>query len=183
MFRVNTADRSCVATSFHASNAFTQFGMGFSTDVVGGTTDSLFIGGGLTVGTTSTLAKLDTSSFTPTTLGQINGWPELTGTGDAKLWGFFPGVGGATPFVAEINKTNAHLDTTFDASILGGNPEDWAFAFWGGAFWIFLKLDIDSSTEVWRMDATSGSTVNAIADTGRHIVGAGVSTCAPVTIN
>src|SRR6516162_2852491 len=117
--------RTCTATTFAASSNFTQFGMGFSTDAVGGTTDSLFIGGGQAVGSMSTLAKLDTGTFMPTTLGNINGWPELTGTGDAKLWGFFPGLNGATPLVAQINKTNAQLGTTFNASMLSGNPEDW----------------------------------------------------------
>jgi len=41
-----------------------NFGMGFSTEIAGGTTDTLFIAGGQTVGTMSKLARLDVSSFT-----------------------------------------------------------------------------------------------------------------------
>src|SRR6185295_13918038 len=33
IFRVNTVGLACTSTMFHASSSFTQFGMGFSTDV------------------------------------------------------------------------------------------------------------------------------------------------------
>jgi hypothetical protein len=152
--------------------------------VANGTSDSLFIAGGQSVAMgMATLGKLDTSSFQPTTLGPIDGWPELTGTGDAKLWAFFPGLNSATPKIAELDKANGQLHTTYEAGILGGSPTAWAFAFWGGWFWIFLKLDIDASTNVWKMDSLNGTVVPAMQTTGRTIVGAGVSTCAPITIN
>jgi hypothetical protein len=184
IFRVSTGDAQCVPTSFQASAAFTQFGMGFSTDAPGGTTDTLFIAGGQSVGVGSaTLGRLDTSSFQPSPLGGLDGWPELTGTGDAKLWAFFPGLNMATPYIAQLDKMNGQLGTKYEAGILGGTPNTWAFAFWGGWFWIFLKLDIDSSTNVWKMDSLNGTVVPALQNTGRSIVGAGVSTCAPITIN
>jgi hypothetical protein len=47
--------------------------------------------------------------------------------------------------------------------------------FWGGSFWIFLD---GALYEVPR--ATPQTIRTAIADTGRDIVGAGVSTCAPL---
>ncbi len=145
VFKVSTSDLTCTATSFQASLSFTQFGMGFSSDTAGGATDTLFIAGGPSVGSSSTLAHVDVGTFQPSPVGNINGWPELTGTGDAKLWGFFPQVdtSGPAPLVAQLDKTNAHFLTMYEADILGGNANDWAFAFWGGSFWIFLKLDTD----------------------------------------
>jgi len=62
-----------------------------------------------------------------------------------------------------------------------GNPSAWAFAFWGGDFYIFLKRDTDNSTNVWHLTA-AGQVSKALNDTGRTIVGAGVSTCAPLMI-
>jgi hypothetical protein len=51
----------------------------------------------------------------------------------------------------------------------------WAVKFWGGSFWIFL----DSS--VYQVPRDTPQTIaTVIADTGRNIVGAGVSTCAPI---
>ncbi|MBK7863483.1 MAG: hypothetical protein IPJ65_33755 [Archangiaceae bacterium] len=184
LFRVSTNNLACTKTAFAASTSYKLFGMGFSADAVGGTTDTLFISGGL--GTTSTpkLARLDVNTFMPSTVGNIVGWPELTGTGDAQLWGFFPDTGvGTAPFVARIDKTTGAYPTTFPAGELQGMAEGWAFAFWGGSFWIFLKRDSDQSTKVYEMKAGTGVITTALGSTGRTIVGAGVSTCAPITIN
>jgi hypothetical protein len=67
-------------------------------------------------------------------------------------------------------------------SALAGTPTAWAFAFYGGDFWVFLQRDSDNSTNVWHLDGTSGAVTEALNDTGRTIVGAGESTCVPVTI-
>jgi hypothetical protein len=184
LFKVDTSTLACTATSFdsNAGHGFAQFGMGFSTDVAGGTTDTLFIGGGLYLGPIATLARLNVNTFTPVPLGDVAGWPELTGTGDAKLWGFLPSVSGSVPSVVQLSKTNATVVKSFPAGTLTGHADSWAFAFWGGRFWIFLKLSTDASTYVYAMDANTGVLSTAVSNTGRRIVGAGVSTCAPVTI-
>ncbi len=186
LFHVDTTSLACTKTSWTAQNGLMQFGMGFSTDTTGGTTDTLFIGGGATVDTgPSTLAKLDTSTFTATTVGTINGWPELTGTGTAELWGFFPDM--TSPKVEKINKTSGAAIQTFSETSLAGQPLAWAFAFWGGDYWIFLmKTDSiglpESATTVYQIDGTSGSIKSTTPTNTRTIVGAGVSTCAPVII-
>lgn len=182
LFKVSTATLTCVKTAF-GNAMFKNFGMGFSTDAVNGTADSLFIAGGTTVGASSTLARLDLASLQPASLGTLSGSPELTGTGDAKLWGFFPSTGAAAPFVAQLNKTDGTFAQNFPAPSIDGAPKSWAFAFWGGRFWIFLKRMTDGSTFVYEMNATTGVLTTALPDTGRQIVGAGVSTCAPVEIN
>jgi hypothetical protein len=63
------------------------------------------------------------------------------------------------------------------------SPSAWAFAFWGGDYYIFLEGDADfSGTNVWKMTST-GTVTKYIPDTGMRIVGAGVSTCAPLSIH
>src|SRR5262249_23594495 len=82
---------ACTKTSWHAQNGFMVFGMGFSTDMPMGTTDTLFVGGGLSQAQTSyTLAKVDTSTMTSTVVGSEPQLPEMTGNAKAELWGFFP---------------------------------------------------------------------------------------------
>ena len=182
IFRVDTNGLGCTRTGFMplAGHTFKAFGMGFSSNSAGSTSDTLYIAGGPAVSGSSQLATLNTSTFQPSTVGSLTGWPELTGTGDAKLWGFFPS---STPVVAQINKTDGTLGTTFSADSLAGNPNAWAFAFWGGRFWIFLKRETDASTSVYEMRADTGDLTTAVPDTTRHIVGAGVSTCAPLMVN
>jgi hypothetical protein len=58
----------------------------------------------------------------------------------------------------------------------------WAFAFWGGDFWIFLQRSQDTSTTVYRFVTATQTLSTVIANTGRTIVGAGVSTCAPLRV-
>jgi hypothetical protein len=126
----------------------------------------------------STLGRIDTQTLRVSRIAPIVGWPELTGTGDANLWGFFPDP--AMPQVARIDKVGAGLDRKFPLPALAGNPSAWAFAFWGGDFWIFLQRDTDASTTVWHLKQSDGSVKAAVPNTGRKIVGAGVSTCAPI---
>ncbi len=182
LFKVSTDTLACTKTAFQPDATYRVFGMGFSTDSPGAMTDTLFIAGGQSVTPASKLGRLDVATFAPMPGADLVGWPELTGTGSAQLWGFFP-IGTATPFVARIDKTSGAFSQTFMAPELNGNASSWAFAFWGGSFWIFYQRDSDASTKVWEMKAATGAVTEAVANTGRTIVGAGVSTCAPVTIN
>ena len=61
-------------------------------------------------------------------------------------------------------------------------PTAWAFAFWGGDFWIFLTKGSETATTVYQIDGMTGTIKGTTAAPGRTIVGAGVSTCAPVVI-
>jgi hypothetical protein len=183
LFHVDTSSASlpCTATNWHSANGLMQFGMGFSTDQSGGSTDTLFIAGGdMTTTTSATLAKLDTTAFTASTVGTVTGWPELTGTGSAELWGFFPDA--TSPRVEKINKTSGAPVTTYPLTSLAGQPMAWAFAFWGGDFWVFLERSTDSATTVYQVDGANGTIKGMTPTNTRQIVGAGVSTCAPVVI-
>jgi len=187
LFRVDTTSNlACTSTNWSSSNGLTQFGMGFSTDTAGGTTDTLFVAGGtdVSMGTTATLAKLDTTAFTAMTVGTVSGWPELTGNSNAELWGWFPSdsTGSTTPSVQKLDKTTGHALTTYMLPTLKGMPEAWAFAFWGGDYWIFLAKGSDLSTTVYQIDGSNGTIKTTTPTSGRLIVGAGVSTCAPIVI-
>ena len=184
LFKVDTSNGACQATSFAKNQSgFLLMGMGFVANAPGSMEDTLYVAGGSGPGsgTNARLGTIDTNTLVLSPLAQLTGWPELTGTGLAELWGFFPDT--TPPKVAKINKTTGAEEVVYPLSSLQGEPEAWAFAFWGGDFWIFLKRSTDSSTTVYRVDGTNGNLTRAFPDTGRRIVGAGVSTCAPVTID
>jgi hypothetical protein len=181
LFKVDTMTLACTKTSYAVQFGLAQFGMGFSTDTAGGTTDTLYIAGGQGVGaTTSTLATLDTTTFKATSLGTVTGWPELTGTGNAELWGFFPDAN--APRVEKLSKANGGAMTTYPENSIRGEPSAWAFAFWGGDYWVFLMKDLEFSTTVYQIDGATGAVKGQTPTGSRTIVGAGVSTCAPVVI-
>ena len=58
----------------------------------------------------------------------------------------------------------------------------WAFAFWGGRYYIFFKGVEDPSTNIWQLTPSTAELVEVVTDTGLNIVGAGVSTCAPIDL-
>lgn len=183
VFRVDTTTLACTPTSWATQLGLQQFGMGFSTDAVGGSSDTLYIAGGAAgaiTNPTSKMATLDVSSMTASSLGTVTGWPELTGTGNAELWGFFPDAAGTR--VEQLNKTTGAALKTYQAPALAGMPAAWAFAFWGGDFWIFLMKTGETSTTVYQMNSMTGAITGQTAFPGRTIVGAGVSTCAPTVI-
>ena len=63
---------------------------------------------------------------------------EMTGTGDAKLYGYMldnPGVGG---HILGIDKTNGDILSTESIGV-GNDSDALAFASWGGAFYIFTS--------------------------------------------
>lgn len=185
LYRVDTRTLQCdKSTWVKDTQGLSLFGMGFSTDQVGVTTDTLFISGGpSTTDSTTKLARLDLTSFQPTQVGYVTGWPELTGTGSAELWGFFPGQNSR---VVQINKTSAAEIKSYRQASLDYDPNAgrsaWAFAFHGGSFWIFLKKVGDGETTVYQVSSTTGMIVGNSPATGRSIVGAGVSTCAPIIL-
>ncbi|MCA9633292.1 MAG: hypothetical protein KC766_36825 [Myxococcales bacterium] len=180
IFHVDTSSAACSATSFQPGQAgLDNFGMGFvSNDDDDG--ESLFVAGGtsVTVGN-ATLASIDTQTLQLSTIGQINGWPELTGTGNGQLWAFSPNT--TPPTIQRLDKTNGSVAESFNVNQLTGSPSAWAFAFWGGGFYVFLQRALENSTNIWFFDPGTQSLTQAVNNTGYRIVGAGVSTCAPLT--
>ena len=176
VFLVSTADASCTATPYVANETppFKTFGMGFAAENDG--SESLYVAADVGAAT-SHLGVLDTASFALREIGAITPFsqgPELTGNGAGQLFGFYVDKGGTT-VVSEISKT--------DASTVGVAPlpgvtlgQGWAFAFWGGDFWLFTAPG--GAPRVTRFNPADGS-VGAWDTPPSVIVGAGVSTCAP----
>lgn len=183
IFKVSTKDASCdAAPAVTLGPQWYRLGMGFSTDGAGATTESLFVTGTGSIGAGDSpgLGKVDMATmkaspiqnFSPGTYtGQS---AELTGTGDGRLFGYFT----TTPvYVAEIGKTNAAVT---NAKAINGldTPSAWAFSFWGGSFYLYAASLGNSS--VTRYNPADGSITTYMPDVGFRIVGAGVSTCAPL---
>jgi hypothetical protein len=174
----------CTKTDFRAQMNVALFGMGFVSDAPMSSQETLFISGN-PLNSSLTNSDFGTLSVGPdfklSLKGRMMGSPELTGTGLATLWAFFPNLN--PPVVTQLNKDNGTNVVTYPAAELAGNPRAWAFAFWGGDFFIFLKRDTDKSTTVWRMNGQTHAVTAAVPNSGKSIVGAGVSTCAPIQIN
>jgi hypothetical protein len=183
LFRVDTAQGSCRTTPFQTNQSgFQLMGMGFVADAAMGNTDTLFVAGGAgpESGTASHLGTVDLGTFKVAPAGPLTGWPELTGNGLAELWAFYPDT--SPPKIARLDKTTGTETKVIPLASLQGKPAAWAFAFWGGDFWIFLMRTDDADTTVYRVRGSTGELTPALTNTGRHIVGAGVSTCAPVSL-
>jgi hypothetical protein len=180
LFKVDTKSAACTPTSFVPGQAgFVTFGMGFSTEGAGSTKDTLFVSQSDFLGGTTGLATIDTTSLVLTPVGmydQMTARAELTGTGDGRLFGAFEG---APYVVAEIDKSSAKILSQAPQSQIQAAPggSNFAFAFWGGSFWLFVGPG--TSTDVFQYDPKAGSTVKHKTESFA-IVGAGVSTCAPI---
>jgi len=197
IFHVNITNAQCSETSFQRlqmSGQWALFGMGFVTDTAGGNTEQLFIGGGDPAADPGGLfGYVDSSSMAIQTLGNLPNdgerSPELTGTGNAELYGFFPGIDEA--FVQQLDKaTGGAVGPKLSIpGGLGGGALDqvlaWAFAQWGGTFYIFVTTDgFDGNNSTVRtIDGTTGAYAMPIENLPFNIVGAGVSTCAPVVVD
>jgi len=181
IFRVSTATAACVATPYvPGQQNFRLFGMGFAANDVG-PVESLFIAGSEQSAGAEGLARIDTTTFALTRVGSfvpriVNA--ELTGTGDGRLFGFYTKANNNAPptFIGEINTTTGQIvaETRLDDVTLG---EGWAFAFWGGDFYMFTSPP-GVGPQVTRYRPSNGTT-QVIAPMPARIVGAGVSTCAP----
>ena len=87
--------------------------------------------------------------------------------------------------MANLDKTDASV---IDSYVLPGFPSPgdidcFAFAHWGGRLYIFMRLyGMGNTTNVYVSDPETESFEMVLEDVGFDVVGAGVSTCAPVTI-
>src|SRR3569623_1904893 len=131
-------------------------------------------------------------NLTPTPAGTITASPaefspELTGTSEAKLYGFFPNLR-AVAYVQKINKADGSPvgnKINLGYSGLVGKIRDWAFAQWGGVFYMFVTTTNAGGTPnstVRASDRMSGTYTTVLQNLPYLIDGAGVATCAPVSI-
>ena len=181
LYRVSTATGACIATSYvpRQSN-FGRFGMGFATNSIG-PTETLFIAGDefQTPAGARGLARITPGTFNLTRVGDFSpqiDQAELTGTGDGRLYAFYRKPPDTPPsYIGEIDVATGQVigERRFDTVDQGSG---WAFAYWGGDFYMFHAPGDTSRVTRWR---PSDDSVTQVATTPLKIVGAGVSTCAP----
>ena len=181
LFDVTINGLACTKMPWTSPNNLKVFGMGFSSDQPGGDAETLYINGGLTQTQSSfTLASVNPNDMSTMVLGTEPALAEMTGTGNAELWGFYPED--TTAKVIKLDKSNGSVAMSFDEPTLAGTMTGYAFAHWGGDYWVFLIKNSEASTTVYQVNGTTGAITSTTPTTGRVIVGAGVSTCAPVVI-
>ena len=140
--------------------------MGYSLNGDSSNGETLYVSG-------AGLASLDTNTFNLSFLGSLTyGRTELTGL-DTQLFAFSVGSG----VIAGLNKTTGATEIVHRTSAVDEQAA-FAFAQWGGDFWVFTGTDHSIVTQY--SPATDKSSI-AVKDTGMLIVGAGSSTCAPTT--
>ena len=174
LFEVSTVDGSCTPTPYvaNATPPFDNFGMAYVT-IGTGPAEQLFIA----ADQPSELGMIVTPMFAIQPVAVTTpaiGFAELTGSGDGRLYAYyaFGGTGGS--YIAELDKTTGQV-LGQDSLAAVDRGDGWAFAYWGGDFWIFT----DPGTQnTWHWN-TATKTATLVAHYSAEIVGAGVSTCAP----
>jgi hypothetical protein len=177
LFRVSTATASCASTPFMSNTMLFppdgKFGMGYSTEGAG-PAENLYI-----MGLTGQLGRIDFMNNVPIKIASTTpevDRAELTGTGDGRLYAFYVDNNKGTTNVGEIDKmTGAVIGSDVLSGVDMGTA--WAFAFWGGDFYTFSAPG-NANTRVDKYDPGSKK-VSFVTSFNGHIVGAGVSTCAP----
>jgi hypothetical protein len=180
IFKVSTQDASCTESTWQVgAGGFELFGMGFVLDVAGGDSEHLFVAGGTVLDfENSNLGSIDPTTLAVTRIAPMSGPPELTGAGTGDLYAFMPQFLEA----ARIDKATGVPSQTWDVSAaVTGFPGAYAVAHWGGQLFIFTG-DGEGQGQVGRLDLTTGVADLVVPSNGMTIVGAGVSTCAPVNI-
>ncbi len=185
LFLASTTSAECEATSYQPdTSTFTQlFGMGFSANAAW-QGERLFVSS-FFGSTPAELAYVDTSTFTVHPVAPFSydiGDAELTGTSDGRLFGFGVSKNADSAHLVEIDPASATLESDISVSI-GENPSGWAFAFWGGDFYVFTSsaffLNVISPTTVTRVHPDGSIEQGYATLPGYIVMGAGVSVCAP----
>ena len=175
LFQISTLNAACKSTTYKpGQSGITTFGMGFSGAEDAG--ETLYIAGDGTQ--FSRLGTIDTTAFKLNVIGpfqpQNGGRCELTGTGDGRLFAFcLPGSGNGGDLV-NLDPQTAKIISEVAVAV-GTSSDAFAYAFYGGLFYIFTG---SSGSTVTTFDPISLQT-KVVASLTSTIVGAGVSTCAP----
>jgi hypothetical protein len=180
LFRVDTKTAACTPSGITARMG----GMGFATDDGASDKETLYIDSSDENGLTSGLYAVD---FAQKKLGLVANFKEpsgleLTGTGEGKLFGF---VVAQQLSLVEVNKKTAAFSSKVSLpNVQLPQAPMYAFSHWGGDFYFYTAKSpaANTTTTVARYRPSDGSIDPAyMTSIGFHIVGAGVSTCAPTT--
>lgn len=176
---------NCTASGYQAlQQGFDLFGMGFAANSDGSDDETLFIAHGDDFGN-GTLGAINPSNASLAVIGDMTlsqgVGPELSGTGAGELFAFEPGLFEGT--IRKVNKASAAYEgATMTLPRGAGLASNIAYAFaqWGGRFYVFYTTDNDRRIhEIVKDTGVHNVVMNNMPYT---IVGAGVSTCAPVIL-
>lgn len=173
LYSVDLATFACSRAATSLPSGFGSFGMGFATEDAGTWRDELYLADA------DSLGVLDTETGAFEMLGGMASQSELTGNADGELWAFLPLESPAA--LVEVDKrTGRELDRIgLSAFPHPSDIDTFAFATWGGDFWLFVRsYGMGNSTDVYQV-GTDGTMRRVMVDVGFDVVGAGVSTCAP----
>jgi hypothetical protein len=185
LFRVSTADASCRATGFVRNQpGFENFGMGYSRDSTGAS-ETLYVAGQGDMRVPPTLGRIDTTNFRLDVIAPFAPplrMAELTGAGNGSLYAFYSpsnSDNAAPTAIGQVDTNTADLigQSNLSSLVLGCG---WAFAFWGGDFYIFTTPSLQNCQSIVSRFRPSDGSLKQVAMAPGEIVGAGVSTCAPV---
>lgn len=186
IFKVDTDTLDCVATPHTPyQHMVASYGLAFSADAVDSPNDTLFISGivgAVDPDTPTQLGRLVGAALTLEIVGPFSnmkgeqGLADVTGTGDGRLHAFFA-TSPAT--LSEVDKQTGAL---IDPVVLPGlqTGPSWAFGFYAGQFWLFTATAPGGMTRASTFDPDTQAIETKVEDLGVTVVGAGVSTCAPV---
>jgi len=183
IFRVSTIDAGCSPSPYQkGQDGYKLFGMGFVADGVDANSEKLYIAGGnVDAQDLGDMAYIDPDTLSIHTLGPCppaEYGPELTGTGKGEWFGYFPGS--SSTFIARLSKQDGRIEHQWPLPGLGSQVRAWAFAHWGGKFYVFVTIQEGGyNSKVLLLDPDTGNVDTLMENLDYIIVGAGVSTCAP----
>jgi hypothetical protein len=186
IYKLSTADASCEATSYvPCQQSICRGGMAFSFDTATGA-DRLFVN----TEQTEVLARIDPTTLQTTVIGPVTPPPtpyvlELSGTGDGRLFAFdqfgpdgILDTGTREPRVLQLDPATANIVQAKDVEL--ATAGNFAFAQWGGSFWLFTPGATPTQQRVTQFSWVTGQTLGfKDYELEGNIVGAGSSTCAP----
>ncbi|MEZ4454417.1 MAG: hypothetical protein R3B09_33505 [Nannocystaceae bacterium] len=127
------------------------------------------------------LGVFDEVALQMNTIGPTNyNGAELTGTGDGRLYAF-----GGVPD-AKLIQFDKQSAAELDTKVFNGFPltNAFAFAFWGGDFYFFTNSvpdGVGTNSKVTKLDYDGDMSLTTVNNNAPIlVVGAGVSTCAPL---
>ena len=191
LFTIDPATLACAATNFTPQqHGWDLFNLAFA-GPGGPSMQSIYIDGGMIdLSPPVGFALIDRGSLQVQALGSLAGADAsvaLAGTGDLQLFGLYLAFA-STSHIREIDRSSgANLSPALTVSgVFDANTVAWAFAHWGGKFWIFATrrdpVSSEQTTTLWSVDRVSGMQQMQIASVAYTPISAGSSTCVPVQL-
>lgn len=172
IFRIDPVSLACNNTGFAYTDDWQLFAVAFA-GRSGGVVEPLSIAGGeVDPAQMGNLGRIDPASLQATTVGPLGApasaeyTPWLTGVGESELFGFYPSS--TTHVVQQIDLATGGLIEPARTVPAADNEVAWAFAHWGGYFWLFLTdADIFTGEQTARLvqvNRTTGAVAQVLSN-------------------